>query len=57
MDRMMQEAMKGMSKQEQEEMKKMMKSVHPAMDKMMNSTADYPEFLEYHFWILRFQLE
>jgi len=45
----MQEAMKGMSKQEQEEMKKMMKSVHPAMDKMMNSTADYPEFLEYHF--------
>jgi len=46
---MMQEAMKGMSKQEQEEMKKMMKSVHPAMDKMMNSTADYPEFLEYHF--------
>lgn len=46
---MMQEAMKGMSKQEQEEMKKMMKLVHPAMDKMMNSTADYPEFLEYHF--------
>lgn len=45
----MQEAMKAMSKQEQEEMKKMMKSVHPAMDKMMNSTADYPEFLEYHF--------
>lgn len=46
MDRMMQEAMKGMSKEEQEEMKKMMKSVQPAMDKMMNSTADYPEFTD-----------
>ncbi|TAH00928.1 MAG: hypothetical protein EAZ17_05860 [Sphingobacteriales bacterium] len=43
---MMQEAMKGMSKEDQEEMKKMMKSVQPAMDKMMNSTADYPEFTE-----------
>ncbi len=47
MDRLMQEAMKGMSKQEQEEMKKMMKLVHPAMDKMMNSTEDKPEYLEY----------
>lgn len=44
MDRLMEEAMKGMSKEEQEEMKKMMKSVQPAMDKMMNTTADYPEF-------------
>jgi len=42
----MQEAMKGMSKEDQEEMKKMMKSVQPAMDKMMNSTADYPEFTD-----------
>lgn len=45
-DRMMEEAMKGMSKEEQEEMKKMMKSVQPAMQKMINSTADYPEFTD-----------
>lgn len=46
MDRMMQEAMKGMSKEEQEEMKKMMKGVQPALNNMMNTTADYPEFTD-----------
>lgn len=46
MDRMMEEAMKGMSKEEQEEMKKMMKRVQPAMEKMVNTTADYPEFTD-----------
>lgn len=46
MDRMMQEAMKGMSKEEQEEMKKMMKTVQPAMQQMINTTADYPEFTD-----------
>ena len=46
MDRMMEDAMKGMSKEEQEEMRKMMKNAQPALEKMANSTADYPEFTD-----------
>ncbi len=44
MDRMMEEAMKGMSKEDQESMRKMMQEAKPALENMMNSTADYPEF-------------
>jgi len=44
MDKMMEDAMKGMSDEEKAEMKKMMKDVMPALSKQNANTANYPEF-------------
>lgn len=44
MDKMMEEAMKGMSPEEKAEMKKMMKEVMPTLNEVNVKTADYPEF-------------
>ncbi|WP_449436048.1 tetratricopeptide repeat protein [Pedobacter steynii] len=44
MDKMMQDAMKGMSKEEQAEMKKVMKGVMPELMQNNSKVAYYPEF-------------
>ncbi len=44
MNKLMEEAMKGMSKEEQEEMKKLMKDIMPALEQHNKTVADYPEF-------------
>lgn len=44
MDKMMQEAMKGMSKEEQEEMKKMMGSAMSKLTQSNNMPVNYPDF-------------
>ncbi|MDB5205032.1 MAG: hypothetical protein JWR72_107 [Flavisolibacter sp.] len=44
MNKMMEDAMKGMSGEEKAEMRKMMKGVMPALQENNNTIADYPEF-------------
>ncbi|QNA46388.1 tetratricopeptide repeat protein [Lacibacter sediminis] len=44
MDKMMEEAMQGMSLEEKAEMRKMMKEVMPTLNEVNAKTADYPEF-------------
>lgn len=44
MDKMMEEAMKGMSPEEKAEMRKTMKEIMPALNETNTKTADYPEF-------------
>jgi Flp pilus assembly protein TadD len=44
MDKLMEDAMKGMSPEEKAEMQKMMKDVMPAMMNQSSKMADYPEF-------------
>ncbi len=44
MDKMMEDAMKGMSEEEKAEMRKMMGNVMPAMMEQNSKMADYPEF-------------
>ncbi|MBY0479021.1 MAG: hypothetical protein K2Q24_15340 [Chitinophagaceae bacterium] len=43
MDKMMEEAMQGMSPEEKAEMKKMMKATMPVLQEHNNTTADYPQ--------------
>ncbi len=43
-DKMMEEAMKGMSESEKAEMRKMMKDMMPALTETSSKMADYPEF-------------
>ncbi|HWR32545.1 MAG TPA: tetratricopeptide repeat protein, partial [Chitinophagaceae bacterium] len=44
MNKLMEDAMKGMSEEEKAEMRKMMKDVMPAMMEQNSKMADYPEF-------------